>query len=66
MKNKQNEANKYECVLCETGEGSSHGGLCSCNKSKYEKGFNILIEYFDSISDEEKPEVSKRLKEIGL
>ena len=33
MKNKQNEANKYECVLCETGEGNRHGSLCSCNKS---------------------------------
>ncbi len=29
MKNKTNEANKYECVLCETGEGNRHGGLCS-------------------------------------
>ena len=35
-------------------------------KERYEKGFSILIEYFDSIADEEKPEVSKRLEEIGL
>lgn len=47
MKNKTNEANKYECVLCETGEGSIHGGLCSCNKlnkieilKKLSKSFN--------------------------
>ena len=33
---------------------------------KYEQGFLILLEYFDSISDEEKPEVNKRLREIGL
>jgi hypothetical protein len=32
----------------------------------YEKGFNILMEYFDSIADEEKSEVDKRLKECGL
>ena len=30
---------------------------------RYEKGFNILYEYFDSISDEEKEEVNKRLLE---
>lgn len=33
---------------------------------KYKAGFNILIEYFDSIAEEEKPEVHKRLKELGL
>ena len=33
---------------------------------KYKKGFDILMEYFDSISDEEKPKVDKQLKEIGL
>ena len=33
---------------------------------KYQQGFNILMEYFDSISDEEKPKVNKKLKKIGL
>jgi len=33
---------------------------------KFRKGFNILIEYFDSISDEEKPKVSKQLEGLGL
>lgn len=33
MKNKTNEANNYECVLCETGEGKTHGALCSENKN---------------------------------
>ena len=32
MKNKPNEANGYECVLCETGETKTHGSLCSLNK----------------------------------
>jgi len=36
------------------------------SRNKYEEGFDILYEYFDSISDEEKPEVNRRLKEIGL
>lgn len=33
---------------------------------KFRKGFNILMEYFDSISDEEKPKVSKELERLGL
>lgn len=47
MKNKINEANKYECVLCETGEGDKHGLQCSKNKptkieilEKLSKSFN--------------------------
>ena len=32
----------------------------------YKKGFEILSEYFDSISDEEKPKVHKRLMRLGL
>jgi len=32
----------------------------------YKKAFEILMEYFDSISDEEKPKIDERLKEIGL
>ena len=34
--------------------------------TKYRDGFDILMEYFDSISDEEKQKVHERLKEIGL
>lgn len=36
------------------------------DKEKYEKAYNILIEYFDSIADEEKPKVHKQLKKLGL
>lgn len=32
----------------------------------YKKGFGILIEYWDSLPDEEKPKIDKRLKEVGL
>jgi hypothetical protein len=32
----------------------------------YEKAYYILMEYFDSISEEEKPIVSKQLEELGL
>lgn len=35
-------------------------------KPDYEKAYNILIEYFDSIADEEKPKVDKLLKRCGL
>lgn len=51
MKNKQNEANGYECVLCETDKGDKHGALCSKNKDnkkrflKFNFNENQLIEY---------------------
>jgi len=36
------------------------------NKADYEEGYSILLEYYDSIADEEKDEVDKRLEECGL
>ena len=36
------------------------------DNTNYRRAFYILMEYFDSISDEEKPKVSKRLNKIGL
>jgi hypothetical protein len=35
-------------------------------KPNYKKGFEIMIEYFDSIADEEKEKVHKALLECGL
>jgi len=35
-------------------------------KKRYKKGFEIMICYFDSISDEEQPKVNKQLEKIGL
>ena len=32
----------------------------------YKKGYEILSEYFDSISDEEKTMVDRLLKQVGL
>lgn len=34
--------------------------------NKYQKGFYILMEYWNSIADEEKPIVDKKLKRLGL
>lgn len=33
---------------------------------KYRKAYEILIEYFDSIADEEKEYVHTKLSELGL
>lgn len=33
---------------------------------KYQRAYNILMDYFDDISEEEKPNVDKRLKRLGL
>lgn len=50
MKNKQNEANGYECVKCETGETDRHGLQCSKNKKIYtEQEFKIDLEWFNSL-----------------
>ena len=35
-------------------------------KPNYKKAYNILLEYWDSIADEEKEDLNKRLEEIGL
>ena len=32
----------------------------------YESGFNILMEYWDSLPDEDKPEIHEKLTELGL
>ena len=33
---------------------------------RYKKAYHILMDYFDSIPDEEKEEVDKKLKELDL
>lgn len=33
---------------------------------KFQKAYEILICYFDSISDEEQPKVDKKLNKLGL
>ena len=50
MKNKINEANKYECVLCETGEGDRHGLQCSEIKKIYTaEELETDLEWFDGL-----------------
>jgi len=33
---------------------------------RYKKGYDILMEYWDSIPDEEKEEVHRRLNNLGI
>ena len=33
---------------------------------KYQFAYDILMEYFDDLPEEEKPKIDKRLKELGL
>jgi len=35
-------------------------------KHRYKKGFNILLEYWDSLPEEEKENIDERLTECGL
>ncbi len=36
------------------------------DRRRYKEAYELLNEYFDSIDDKEKPEVNKRLTELGL
>jgi len=36
---------------------------CDC---KYKEAYNILMDYWDSLPDEEKPIIDKALKKLGL
>jgi len=36
------------------------------DNTKYKKAYFILMEYWDSLPDEEKPKIDKALKKIGL
>ena len=45
---------------------SNETNYLQSEKNKYEKGFNILMEYFDSISEEERESVDRRLSNLGL
>lgn len=40
--------------------------ILRANVLRYVRAFNLLMEYFDSIADEEKPKVDKELKKLGL
>ena len=35
-------------------------------KPNYEEGYNILMEYWNCLPDEEKTDIDKRLKKVGL
>lgn len=35
-------------------------------KPNYEEAYNILMEYWDSLPDDEKQDIDRRLKEVGL
>lgn len=40
--------------------------VCKSELKRYKKGYNIMMCYFDSISDEERPKVNKKLKKLGI
>ena len=40
--------------------------LLRLGEDKYKEGFDLLMEYWDSLPDEAKPELNKKLTELGL
>ena len=63
------------CIICNS---LTDNLICKeCTKEKgiferikeseqYKEGFNILMDYWDSLPDEEKGNIDKKLREIGL
>ena len=70
MNNKQNEANGYKCVLCETGEGKRHGLGCSLNEDnphlteEYKRLLKILIRSELKKLGDNHPDISKQYSNI--
>ena len=56
----------HDILIDEIYEQKSKKNFYRRKASKYEKGFDILYEYFDSIADEEKEEVSNKLDKLKL
>ena len=52
------------CKICASDKKTI--GILEKELAKYKKAYEIMSEYFDSISDEEKPIVNKKLKELNL
>jgi len=52
--------------LCESCETKVIGELIELNEDKYKQAFNLLMEYFDCLPEEDKPKIDKRLKELGV
>jgi len=56
----------WKCELCGETIGASEISYRLEELDKYKKGFAIMMEYFDSIYDEEKPKVDRALSALGL
>lgn len=39
---------------------------CDCLRCPYQRAYNIFMEYWDNLPDEEKKDIDKRLKRCGL
>lgn len=55
-----NEGFEGECPTC------GQKDYRKKDKPDYEKAFDILMEYFDCIPEDERAEVDKRLRKCGL
>ena len=58
---------EFKCRICgekKTNPSNDDVSVCQDCNPDYKTAYNILMEYFGSIADEEKDDVDKRLKEV--
>ena len=61
----RNIANR--CYICRRARDKALSDFtCKERAEQYKEGFGILMEYWDSLPDEEKEDINERLKEVGL
>jgi len=60
------DKNYYTLTYDENYEGGTFTIHQIRQPPNYKKAYDILIQYFNSIPDEQKEEVNKQLKEVGL
>jgi hypothetical protein len=66
--NEMQEFDSFDDFMYWFNEGDEHNTIKEVieDKNKYEEGFNVLMEYWDSLPDEEKADIDKRLKGFGI
>ena len=65
---RRKKMSRWKCPICDR-KYDFEDEMVECinnHPDKYRKGFNIMMEYWDSIDKEEQKLLDKRLEEIGL
>lgn len=71
--------NNYASILYRFKYGDNNGWFCAdcfmkmlldekyfIEENDYKKAYNLFMDYWDYLPDEDKPEIDKKLKKLGL